>query len=81
MTIRTTLIASVAAFAVSTGAWAAGTHPKTGENLSDNQTFTYRLLDQFPTLDPQLNEETAGSAVIRDIFEGLLHDRQNLVGG
>ena len=37
---------------------AAGTHPATGEALSDDQTFTYRLLDQFPTLDPQLNEDT-----------------------
>lgn len=72
MTIRTTLIATVAAFAVGTGAWAAGTHPKTGEKLSDNQTFTYRMLDQFPTLDPQLNEETEGHHVIRDLFEGLL---------
>jgi oligopeptide transport system substrate-binding protein len=57
--------------------WAAGTHPTTGEALSDNQTFTYRLLDQFPTLDPQLNEETAGFHVIRDIFEGLLSQDEN----
>lgn len=53
--------------------WAAGhTHPDTGEILSDNQSFTYRLLDQFPTLDPQLNEETSGATVIRDLFEGLM---------
>lgn len=58
-------------------ALAAGTHPETGEALSDNQTFTYRLLDQFPTLDPQLNEETAGFHVIRDIFEGLLSQDEN----
>ena len=51
---------------------AAGAHPKTGEALSDDQTFTYRLLDQFPTLDPQLNEDTSGFHVIRDLFEGLL---------
>ena len=31
-----------------------------------------RLLDQFPTLDPQLNEETAGSHVLRQIMEGLM---------
>ncbi len=57
----------------STALYAAGhSHPVTGETLSDNQTFTYRLLDQFPTLDPQLNEETAGSHVIQQLFEGLL---------
>ena len=58
-------------------AQAAGTHPATGETLSDNQTFTYRLLDQFPTLDPQLNEETSGFHVIRDLFEGLLSQDAN----
>ncbi len=48
------------------------THPRTDEILSADQSFTYRLLDQFPTLDPQLNEETAGFHVLRDLFEGLL---------
>ncbi|MCE2518897.1 MAG: peptide ABC transporter substrate-binding protein [Alphaproteobacteria bacterium] len=47
-------------------------HPVTGEALSDDQTFTYRLLDQFPTLDPQLNQDVSGFHVIRDLFEGLL---------
>ena len=47
-------------------------HPETGEPLAADQTFTYRLLDQFPTLDPHLNEETAGFHVIRQIFEGLM---------
>ena len=46
---------------------ATGIHTKTGEALSDDQTFTYRLLDQFPTLDPQLNEDTSGFHVIRDL--------------
>ena len=68
---------SATALLLSTAAFAAGTHPETGEALSDNQTFTYRLLDQFPTLDPQLNEETAGFHVIRDIFEGLLSQDEN----
>ena len=44
----------------------------TGEALADDQTFTYRLLDQFPTLDPQLNQDVSGFHVIRDLFEGLL---------
>ena len=63
------IAAAVAAAAV---ALAAGTHPVTGEALADDQTFTYRLLDQFPTLDPQLNQDVSGFHVIRDLFEGLL---------
>ncbi|KAF0675638.1 peptide ABC transporter substrate-binding protein [Profundibacterium mesophilum] len=47
-------------------------HPETGEALAAEQTYSYRLLDQFPTLDPQLNEETAGNHVIRQLFEGLM---------
>ena len=86
---RTTLtgavkaLAAVLAVATMGQVHAAGTHPITGEALSDNQTFTYRLLDQFPTLDPQLNEETAGFHVIRDLFEGLLNQdaKGNLVPG
>ncbi len=62
---------------------AAGTHPETGEALSDNQTFTYRMMDQFPTIDPALNEEAEGHKVIRDIFEGLIiqDDQGNLIPG
>ena len=58
---------------VFTEARSAGVHPVTGETLSDDQTFTYRLLDQFPTVDPQLNQEVSGFHVIRDLFEGLLN--------
>jgi len=69
-----TLTALLAALAIAaaTQAQAAGIHPVTGEALAEDQTFTYRLLDQFPTLDPQLNEDTSGFHVIRDLFEGLL---------
>ena len=72
---RTRALAAFAlagAVAVSGSALAAGSHPVTGEALSDDQTFTYRLLDQFPTLDPQLNQDVSGFHVIRDLFEGLL---------
>ena len=70
-TLTSTLkAAAVIALTAGAQAQAAGTHPVTGEALSDDQTFTYRLLDQFPTLDPQLNEEVAGFHVIRDLFEG-----------
>ena len=79
------LTAAVAAatLTIAAGAEAAGTHPATGEKLSDDQSFTYRLLDQFPTLDPQLNEDVSGFHVIRDLFEGLLNQDAdgNLVPG
>ena len=76
---RNILKAAVASVALvlAAGAEAAGTHPATGEALSDNQSFTYRLLDQFPTLDPQLNEDVSGFHVIRDLFEGLLNQDAN----
>ena len=75
-------LATVMALAVAAAgapARAAGTHPVTGEALAADQTFTYRLLDQFPTLDPQLNQDVSGFHVIRDLFEGLL--AQDAKGG
>ena len=65
--------ASAAAIMVSMagGAYADKMHPTTGEKLAEDQTFTYRLLDGIPTLDPQLNEDTSGSDILRDLFEGL----------
>ena len=80
--LRRTLLAATALTLVAlTPATAA--QPAPGETLADEQVFRYRLLDQFPTLDPQLNEETAGSHVIRQLFEGLMNqDAQgNLVPG
>ena len=79
---RNALVAALA-IAAAAPAQAAGTHPVTGEALAEDQTFTYRLLDQFPTLDPQLNEDTSGFHVIRDLFEGLLSQDAagNLVPG
>ena len=70
--LRLAAIAIALSLGVVTQAQAAGTHPVTGEALADDQTFTYRLLDQFPTLDPQLNQDVSGFHVIRDLFEGLL---------
>jgi len=73
-TLRTMFItmATVILAGSFTQAWSGDAHPVTGEALSDDQTFTYRLLDQFPTLDPQLNQDVSGFHVIRDLFEGLL---------
>ncbi len=62
---------------------AAGTHPVTGEPLADDQTFTYRQLDEFTSLDPQVVEDVSGSDIIRDLFEGLFNQDAdgNLVPG
>ena len=70
-------LAVALAIATAGPAQAAGIHPVTGETLADDQTFTYRLLDQFPTLDPQLNQDTSGFHIIRDLFEGLLSQDAN----
>ncbi len=77
MTIRHLFLGTAAAALLASGALAMDTHPVTGEKLAEVQELTYRLLDQFPTLDPQLNEETAGFHVIRDIFEGLTAQDEN----
>ena len=83
--LRTMFIAMTAVILAGsfTLAWSTESHPVTGEALSDDQTFTYRLLDQFPTLDPQLNQDVSGFHVIRDLFEGLLSQdaEGNLVPG
>ncbi|WP_027835022.1 peptide ABC transporter substrate-binding protein [Maritalea myrionectae] len=70
--------------AMTSGAYAdSHVHPETGEKLAADQTFTYRLLDGIPTLDPQLNEDVSGSDIIRDLFEGLLNQdaEGNLIPG
>jgi len=51
----------------------SATHPKTGEELAADQSFTYRLLDGIPSIDPQLVEGVESSVVVRDLFEGLLN--------
>jgi oligopeptide transport system substrate-binding protein len=84
MTIRTVLTATVAVYALATGfALAEGTHPVTGEALSDNQTYTYRDLDSLPSIDPQLVEDSAGHDVVRNLFEGLMNqdEKGGLVPG
>ena len=62
----------LATFAASS-VFAAGSHPVTGEALADDQTFTYSLLDEFTTADPQMVEDVSGSYFVRDLFEGLMN--------
>ena len=54
-------------------AFAAGTHPVTGDALADDQTFTYRVLDEHSSVDPQVVEDVSGSEIVRDLFEGLMN--------
>ncbi|MCC1494034.1 peptide ABC transporter substrate-binding protein [Cognatishimia sp. F0-27] len=42
-----------------------------GTTLAEEQTFTYRVLDEFSSFDPQVVEDVNGSEVVRDLFEGL----------
>ncbi len=62
---------------------AAKTHPVTGEALADDQTFTYSVIDESSSLDPQIVEDVSGSDIIRDLFEGLMNQDAdgNLVPG
>lgn len=55
--------------ALTTSAMAADVPP--GTALADDQTFTYRVMDEFSSFDPQVVEDVNGSEVVRDLFEGL----------
>ncbi len=46
--------------------------------LAEDQTFTYRVLDEHSSVDPQIVEDVSGSEIVRDLFEGLLN--QNAAG-
>ena len=75
MSIKATLLAGAATALI---AWAGiataqATHPVTGEALAADQTFTYRILDDFPSIDPGVAEDVSGGEVIRDLFEGLMN--------
>ncbi|MGL1922025.1 MAG: peptide ABC transporter substrate-binding protein [Hyphomicrobiales bacterium] len=57
--------------------------PMAGEKLAEDQTYTYRMLDGIPSLDPQLVEDVSGSDIVRDLFEGLMNQDAdgNLIPG
>lgn len=71
--IRAAALASAFAFVLA-GA-AQGAMVPDGVKLAPDasQTFTYRVLDSFPTIDPQLSEDVSGAEVERDLFEGLVN--------
>ena len=62
---------------------AAQVHPITNELLADEQIFTYVTIDEHTSVDPQIVEDVGGSAIIRDLFEGLYNQDPdgNLVPG
>ena len=72
-----------ASFFLGSLAYAAGTHPKTGEALNNDQTFVYWALDEHSSLDPQIVEDVSGSDIIRNLFEGLMNQDAdgNLIPG
>lgn len=51
--------------------------------LAEDQTFTYRVLDEHSSVDPQIVEDVSGSEIVRDLFEGLYNQDAdgNLVPG
>ena len=69
---RRAALACATALTLAGPAAAQATHPETGEPLAEDQTFDYRVGDQAPTIDPQLIEETIGSHIARQLFEGLM---------
>lgn len=75
MHIRFTVLASafLAGSVLSSPTNAAEFHPATGEQLAKDQTFTYRVLDEHSSVDPQIVEDVSGSDIVRDLFEGLMN--------
>lgn len=83
MTSKTLIGALLATTLIASPLYASETHPVTGEELAADQTFTYRVLDEHSSVDPQVVEDVSGSEIVRDLFEGLMNqDRDgNLIPG
>jgi len=84
MTFRPTfLLPALLASTIAAGPLAAANHPVTGEPLAEDQTFTYRILDEHSSVDPGVVEDVTGSELVRDLFEGLMNQDAdgNLVPG
>lgn len=83
VSVRMALAGLLASTFLASPVLAAGTHPVTGDPLADDQTFTYRVLDEHSSVDPQVVEDVSGSEIVRDLFEGLYNQdaEGNLVPG
>ncbi len=75
--MRLTVSALLSGTLLAGTAFAAEMHPVTGEPLAEDQTFTYRILDEFTSLDPQIVEDVTGSELARDLFEGLMNQDED----
>ncbi|MEL6549863.1 MAG: peptide ABC transporter substrate-binding protein [Pseudomonadota bacterium] len=77
--LATTLLATPL---LAPAAFAMGNVPA-GVTLAEDQTFTYRVLDEHSSVDPQVVEDVSGSEIVRDLFEGLMSQdaEGNLVPG
>ena len=67
--MKTTLAAALTGTILTSAAFAANV--PAGTALAEDQTYTYRMLDEFDSLDPQLLEGVDSSTLARDLFEGL----------
>ena len=76
-------VAALLSSTMLTGAAMAASHVPEGVTLADDQTFTYRVLDEHSSVDPQVVEDVTGSEIVRDLFEGLMNQdaEGNLVPG
>lgn len=71
MTRTTKLLAALAATTFLVAPAFAANVPD-GVTLAEDQSFTYRVLDEHSSVDPQIVEDVSGSEIVRDLFEGLL---------
>jgi oligopeptide transport system substrate-binding protein len=72
MTRNTKLLAALAATTFLVAPAMAANVPD-GVTLAEDQSFTYRVLDEHSSVDPQIVEDVSGSEIVRDLFEGLLN--------
>ena len=68
----TTALSALAILAATPAAFAADV-PE-GTVLSENQTYTFWLLDAIKSMDPQINTDVEGSDIVRNLFEGLYNE-------
>jgi oligopeptide transport system substrate-binding protein len=73
---KLTLIALLASTML-TGPVSADNHVPSDVTLAADQTFTYRVLDEHSSVDPQVVEDVSGSEIVRDLFEGLMNQDAN----
>jgi oligopeptide transport system substrate-binding protein len=68
------MLMSAAICALIAGSALAAPTEINGEKLAADQEFTYRLLDDIKSFDPQINTDVEGAAILRNLFEGLMNE-------